>query len=353
MIEKIKNNRVILLLLITGAVYFFLQFISPLIGPVLIAMLFVTIFGPLLKKMQGKLHLNRQIGAVLLLASAGLILVGLLCVLFLWIVGSLPGWAGGLEAFVEEIQALLHGACETIGRFVGVDGLYLENTILGGLDDSMNFPGQRTVPGFLSQSLEYVKYLGTLGGFLITFLIATVLMAKDYDDIMNQLLDKEECRVFLEVICGVIRYIATFVKAQVMIMTVIGVLAAVTLGVLGIRNGILWGILAGFLDALPFIGTGIVLMPMALFMIVQGSFGKAVICVILYVVCIFVRELLEPRLIGNRMGIPPIAVLVSLYAGIQLFGVGGIIKGPLGFILIYQTYLSIRKSEERKKSVRT
>ena len=67
MVEKIKNNRVAVLLLLTGAVYFFLKEIVPLTAPVLVAMLFVTIFGPLLQKMQAKLRLHRQVGAVLLL----------------------------------------------------------------------------------------------------------------------------------------------------------------------------------------------------------------------------------------------------------------------------------------------
>ena len=71
-----------------------------------------------------------------------------------------------------------------------------------------------------------------------------------------------------------------------------------------------------------------------------------VLKVIIYVVCIFLREILEPKLIGRKIGVTPIAVLVSLYAGIQLFGISGIIKGPLGFIIIYQTYLSLQRRWE-------
>ena len=52
MFEKIKNSKIGILLLLTGAVYFFLKYISPLVAPALVAMLFVTIFGPLLKKIQ-------------------------------------------------------------------------------------------------------------------------------------------------------------------------------------------------------------------------------------------------------------------------------------------------------------
>lgn len=343
--EKIRGNGVLLALFLTATVYLFLEFITPLICPVLVAMLFVTIFGPFLKKLQNKLHLHRQVGAVLLLVAAVLLLAGLIWILFSWSVGSLPDWLDSLEAVERELRILLHNCCGAVERFVGVDGLYLENTILEGIEDGMSALGEYTLPGVVSHSLEYAKVLGVLGGFLVTFLIATVLLAKDYDDIMNRLLDREDCHTLLEVICGVIRYIATFVKAQVVIMTVIGLTAAVTLGLVKIHNGVLWGILAGLLDALPFIGTGIVLVPLAVTQFIQGSYWRTAVCLLLYVACIFLRELMEPKLIGRRMGVPPIAVLLSLYMGIQLFGVWGIVKGPLGFVLIRESYLSIRRAE--------
>lgn len=195
----------------------------------------------------------------------------------------------------------------------------------------------------LSGSLQYLKKVALLGGFLVTFIIAAVLLAKDYDRIMNNLLDREEFHVLLEVICGIIRYIATFVKAQVVIMSVISVAAGLVLSISGIRHGVLWGMLAGLLDALPFIGTGIVLMPLAFTQLFQGNYGSAVVCLVLYGGCVFLREMLEPRLIGKRMGVSPIAVLAAVYAGIRLFGVWGIIKGPLGFVIIYQGWQSLQK----------
>ena len=166
---------------------------------------------------------------------------------------------------------------------------------------------------------------------------------------MNRLLDQEACHVLLEVICGIVRYIATFVKAQGIIMTTIAMTAAATLGIAGIKHGILWGILAGILDALPFIGTGVVLVPLGMFQILDGNWGRALVCGVLYVVCIFLREVMEPRLIGRKIGVSPIAVLVSLYAGIRLFGVWGIIKGPLGFVLIYETYHSLARMFDRQR----
>ncbi|MCM1539950.1 MAG: AI-2E family transporter [Blautia sp.] len=343
MAGKILQNKPILLLLLTGAVFFFLKIITPLTAPVLLALLFVTIFGPLLQKWQRKLHLHRQVGVVILLLLAGSILGMLVWILFSWIVGSLPDWIMGLDTLEEAVSGILHEICGFVERTMGIDGEYLERMILSRLQEGIDYFQLEFLPGMLSQSLEYVRRFAAIGGFLVTFLIAAILLAKDYDEIMNQLLDREECHVFLEIICGIIRYLATFVKAQVVIMSVIGVLAAAVLGFCGIRHGALWGVLAGVLDALPFIGTGIVLIPLGIQQIFYGHYGRAVVCVLLYVACIFLREMLEPRLIGRRVGVPAIAILLSIYAGIKLFGIWGIIGGPLGFIMIQQSYFSLER----------
>ena len=343
MVEGLKNSKLLVLLLLTGAVYFFLQYLSVLVAPALAAMLFVTMFGSTLKKLQCKLHIHRQIGAICLLLLAGVIFAVLMWILFSWIVGSLPGLLQKLELWEEDITRLVQNLCRRIGKTLGVDSNYLEHTLLHTIEEGVDYLQLQAVPGVLSHSWQYVKDLMQFGGFLVTFLIATVLLAKDYDAIMNGMLDREEYHVLLEVICGIIRYIATFVKAQLIIMTLIAAICAVTLGCSGLKQGVLWGIVAGLLDAFPFVGTGVVLIPIALAQVFSDHYGRAIVCVLLYIICIFVREFLEPRLIGRRVGVPAIAVLVSLYAGIHLFGVWGIIKGPLGFIIIYQTYLSLQK----------
>lgn len=347
--KKMTGKKMIVLLLVTGAVYFFLQYLTPLLAPVLLAMLFVTIFGPLMKRMNRSLHFPRPLSAIALLVVATVFLAGLLWVLTSWVLGSMPVWIENLEMQEREWLEVVRGLCRNVGEIIGVDAVYLENTVSGRLQEGLDSLEENILPGMLSQSMQYVRWFAELGGFLVTFLIASVLLAKDYDGIMNRLLDQEACHVLLEVICGIVRYIATFVKAQGIIMTTIAVTAALILGAAGIRHGILWGILAGILDALPFIGTGVVLVPLGILQVLEGNWGRALICGVLYVVCIFLREVMEPRLIGRRIGVSPIAVLVSLYAGIRLFGVWGIIKGPLGFVLIYETYRSLARAYDRQQ----
>ena len=83
--KNIIGKKMIVLLAVTGAVYFFLQYLTPLLAPVLLAMLFVTIFGPVMKRMNRKLHFPRPLSAIVLLILATLLLAVLLWVLSSWV----------------------------------------------------------------------------------------------------------------------------------------------------------------------------------------------------------------------------------------------------------------------------
>ena len=91
------------------------------------------------------------------------------------------------------------------------------------------------------------------------------------------------------------------------------------------------------MDMLPFIGTGIMLIPLALYQLISGHYLQAFLCFALYAVCALVREFLEPKLIGDRVGVWPVGILFAVFAGLHLFGIWGIIKGPLSLVIICET----------------
>ena len=346
--KNIIGKKMIVLLAVTGAVYFFLQYLTPLLAPVLLAMLFVTIFGPMMKRMNRKLHFPRPLSAIVLLILATLLLAVLLWVLSSWLLGSLPVWIRSMDAREQEWLEAVRNLCRSVGEIIGVDASYLENTVSGRLQEGLDSLEENILPGMLSQSMQYVRWFAEVGGFLVTFLIASVLLAKDYDGIMNHLLDQESCHVLLEVICGIVRYIATFVKAQGIIMSAIALTAAITLGIAGIQHGVLWGILAGILDALPFIGTGLVFIPWLIIDLFRGKYFAAVIYGILFILSTFIREFMEPRLMGRGLGVHPLAVIISIYAGLKIYGTAGVILGPLSGFLIWEIYRSICGREEKE-----
>lgn len=335
---KWTENKYVVLLLITGAVYFFLRYISPLVTPVIIAGMFLTLCYPTFDDIQKKTRIKKQY-----LASGILLLIcGFLIVLLWWgasfLLKEIPVWIDGMDEAQQNVRVLVQNCCRDIGGFLRVDTEGLTNIFLEQIDIfTENFQVQ-LLPGAIGESWVYIRQLFSVIAVLAVTMIATVLLARDYDTILSFMGAQSESRMVLEIVLKVIRYLATFMKAQFLIMLSV---AAVCVGILffsGVENGILFGILAGILDALPFIGTGIVLLPLALWQFLSGYYWKALFCVIAYILCALLREFMEPRLIGRRVGLYPVAVLIAIYAGLKLFGIWGIVKGPIGLVMIQQTY---------------
>ena len=126
-----------------------------------------------------------------------------------------------------------------------------------------------------------------------------------------------------------------YFKAQFKIMAVIGVILFVGMLILKVRFAILVAILVAFLDMLPFLGTGTVLLPWAVFKLLSGDIRYAVGLVILYLVTQLVRRIIEPKLVGDSIGMNPLVTLIFMYIGYRMGGVLGMILAvPVGAIVL-------------------
>ena len=98
---------------------------------------------------------------------------------------------------------------------------------------------------------------------------------------------------------------------------------------LGIRSGVLWAALIALVDAVPMLGTGIILLPWALVSFLQGQRLLALGLSLLFAVATVARTTLEPRLVGKQLGLDPLVTLVCLYVGYRLWGFLGLLLAPM------------------------
>lgn len=336
--KKWTENKTVVLLLITGAVYFFLRFISPLLTPVMLAGIFLTLCYPTFDDIQKKTRIKKQY-----MASAILLLICAVLIVLIWSCGSLllkqiPVWVEEIDHLQENLRAVVRQGCKNLGNLFGMETENLSNALIEQVDIFVENFQTQVLPGILGESWGYIRHLISIIAVLAVTMIATVLLARDYDAILSKVGAHRESRIALEIALRVIRYLATFVKAQFLIMLTIAAIGVSVLSLAQVENGWIFGLIAGILDALPFIGTGIVLVPLAVWLLIQGYYVRALLCVGVYAVCVLVRQFMEPKLIGKEAGFYPVAILIAIYAGLKLFGLSGIIKGPVGLVMIKQAY---------------
>lgn len=125
-----------------------------------------------------------------------------------------------------------------------------------------------------------------------------------------------------------------YIKTQLVIMLITSVICFIGFMIMKNNYALFIAILVGVLDALPIIGVGILLIPFVIIYIILGNYFKAGVTFIVFVICYLVREFAEPKLMGDQIGISPIMSLISMYVGYKLFGIVGIVTGPIAYVLI-------------------
>lgn len=126
-----------------------------------------------------------------------------------------------------------------------------------------------------------------------------------------------------------------YFKAQFKIMAVIAVILWFGFLILGLNYAALWAILIAFLDLLPFLGTGTIIWPWAAFKLLTGDYHIAAGLMIIYVVCLLVHQLLQPKFVGDTVGMDSLTTLFCMFIGYRISGVlGMIIAIPIGIIVL-------------------
>ncbi len=148
---------------------------------------------------------------------------------------------------------------------------------------------------------------------------------------------------------GLRTLINVYFRVQLIIMSINIVLCSTAFLIIGNPYAILLGVLTGIIDALPIFGTGTVLIPWAVGSLLFGHVKNAVILVVLYIITYFVREIMESKCMGDRMGIAPFTMLAVIYIGILVYGVVGFILGPISYCTIKALVLYLKSILEHDK----
>jgi len=135
----------------------------------------------------------------------------------------------------------------------------------------------------------------------------------------------------------------SFLKAEAILVVIsfIEVLVGLylfKLSGLNIQYPLLMALLIGFVDAIPILGSGTVMIPWALINAINGDITLAIALVVLWIVITIVRQLIEPKIVSKQLGIHPIFTLIAMYTGLKLIGVFGLIVGPIILIIFKNVF---------------
>ena len=341
--RKYLRNLVNIVLFLVGVVLVcllvprFLIFFMPFVVGWIIAM----IANPLVKFMEKRLKIVRKHSSmVIIIGTIALIVLGGYGILS-WLARELYGFIGVLP---ELYEALLGDLQDTSVNLAGLSAKIppellqkLAQTVesltesLGNLISTIGVPTV-TAAGNIAKNIPNI-----LVNVIFTILSAYFFIA-ERDKILQWGREHtpEEVRSKWHFITGKFQgAVGGYFKAQFKIMGIVAVILLVGFFILHIKYAILWAILIAFLDFLPFFGTGTALIPWAVLKALSGDYRFAVGLVIIYLVSQLVRQVIQPKIVGDTVGLNPLSTMVFMYIGYKMGGIFAmIIAVPVGLIVI-------------------
>jgi sporulation integral membrane protein YtvI len=195
-----------------------------------------------------------------------------------------------------------------------------------------------------SESLRLITNLPNQLLIVVIMLVATYFISKDLVKIKKRIANAipEEFHCKLKFMADdLYRASIGYIKAQIILALISALVIMIGLAFLGAEYILSISLLSGLFSPVPVIGVGAIIVPLIIFNLVTGNTYMSVGLSVLFAVVVVVKHSLEPKVLGESIGLDPLTVLISLYVGFELLGFYGIIMGP--FILI--TYNALLKAK--------
>lgn len=309
--------------------------------PFVIGWLISMIANPLVRLLEKKLNLVRRHSSVIIVIMVLAVVIGIIYLLISKLVVELSSLVQDLPRIYETARLELQDAFANVGNLLEVlpkssrDFLYQFSENIGAylsmLVEKMAYPTV-TVAGNVAKRIPAALV------YSVVVILSSYFFIVERDEIVGcckRIIPKEAMEYYEFFRRDVKQLIGGYFLAQFRIMFVVAVILAMGFVVLGVSHGLLIALVIAMLDFLPLFGTGTALIPWAAVSLLSGEYAFAAGLILLYVLTQVVRQIIQPKIVGDIMGLPPLLTLFFLYVGFKVQGLSGMILAvPMGMIVL-------------------
>ena len=317
-----------------------LVFFSPFVAGWIIAL----IAGPLVRFFEKKIKLKPKIGSafvIVVVIALVVLLMYFVCAQlfeqFVGLLGALPDMWEKMESDLNNIGSRLEGILLKLPFNLQPNFNNSAEKVLGYLSDFFSKMSTPTIAaaGNFAKQLPSI-FIGVIMALLSSyFFVAERVQLNEW---FRKHTPASIQRRFRMIRHSLVKSVGGYLKAQLKIEIWMYFLLLIGLGVLRVSYFGLIALVIAFLDFLPFLGTGTVLIPWAVIRFLTADYKVAVGLLIIWGVGQLARQLIQPKIVGDSIGVPPLPTLFLLYIGYKVSGVlGMIIAVPVG-LLIFSMY---------------
>lgn len=316
--------------------------------PFLIAFILSLLMEPAIKFIMNKTNLTRRTSSIIIFVIVFGIIVGAM----IWGIITIISEATNL---LQTINVYFDKAYEYIQNLIlyfNLDEIHMSEQIMpiaqNAAGEVLNFISN-WLTDFLTKLANIVTSIPTIGIYFGITIVALYFICIDKIyilDIVEHHIPKQWSKKMFIHIREISTILGGYLKAQAtliiisFIMSVIGLYIFKFIGI-NIEYPLLIALAIGFVDALPILGSGSVMIPWAIIAALNGDLKLGIAIIVLLIIMSVVRQFLEPRIVSKNIGIHPIFTLIAMYTGFKFIGVLGLILGPIILIILKNIFSNL------------
>lgn len=168
--------------------------------------------------------------------------------------------------------------------------------------------------------------------FFVSLYLISLSLPKIHDKFYSYFKESSQSKLTL-VLKGLQHATVGFLQAQLILSTITYLISLVGLAILGVKYSYAIAVIIVIVDMLPILGTGSVLVPWATYAFTKGDTFLGIGLIVLFLLIVIIRRIIEPKILGERIGLTPLVTLISIWVGFKVLGILGVFLGPLLLIL--------------------
>lgn len=309
--------------------------------PFLIGFIISLMIEPLIRKLADKVGITRKFSAIIILVIIFSILVGLIVWGVITLITESSNLLESINIYIEKLSIFI--------QKIKIDDIKLPGKVVEIIENCtsklLNWITTFTT-NFLTNTLQKVTLIPVAFIYITITILSTYFLCADKFYILDQIehhIPRLWVKRFIKHLREITSALGNYLKAEatLIIISFFIVLIGLYIGKftgLKIEYPLLCALGIAFVDALPILGSGTVMLPWSVFSFIDNNVSLGLLLIGLYVFTLVVRQMVEPRLVSNKIGIHPIFTLIAMYTGFKLTGVVGLFLGPIILIILKNIY---------------
>lgn len=333
-------KKLLVLIISLLAIYFCFK-LAIFFMPFLIAFIISLLLEPAIKFFMKKCKLKRKTSSIIVL----IVIIGIILSLLIWLISTIISEGSNL---LDNLGTYFTNASNMIQKFLNADNLKklgIPENVIGTINKSATEllnTFTAWLNSFLKGALEWITSIPSIGVYLAVTFLSLYFICIDKVYIIDQVehhLPEIWVKKLYKHLKEIVSVLGNYLKAEATLVLISFIISLIGLYIfkfagLNVSYPLLYALGIGFVDALPIFGSGTIMIPWAIISACNGDITLAISILVLWIVMSLVRQFIEPRIVGNHIGIHPIFTLIAMYTGFKICGVIGLFVGPIALIIL-------------------